>query len=89
MEGDFNLVECFDAENNKCVITPACKLKGTFFRARKAFFEVLDATTLADCLEGGGITRFFPPPPVRTSRSSKELRKLDPLDLIPDSNTEF
>ncbi|MBI1290574.1 Rrf2 family transcriptional regulator [bacterium] len=89
MEGEVILVECFDAENNKCVITPACKLKGTLFRARKAFFDVLDAMTLAECVEGGGLTRFYPPPPVRNSRSSKELRKLDAADLIPDSTAEY
>lgn len=89
MEGDIHLVECFDAENNKCVVTPACKLKGALFAARKAFFDVLDAMTVADCVEGGGMLSFFPSPPERTSRSSRELPKLDGLDPISDSGSGY
>lgn len=42
------LVECFDAERNKCVITPACKLKGMIAEAKRAFFDVLGKYTIAD-----------------------------------------
>ena len=42
------LVECFDAERNKCVITPACKMKGMIAEAKRAFFDVLARYTVAD-----------------------------------------
>jgi len=42
------LVECFDPERNKCVITPACKLKGMIAEAKRAFFDVLGKYTVAD-----------------------------------------
>jgi len=47
-EPNFTLVECFDGKNNKCVITPACKLKGVLGEAFRAFTAVLDQYTLAD-----------------------------------------
>lgn len=81
LEGDFNLVECFDLENNRCVVTPACKVKGALFRARKAFFDVLDSMTVGDCVADGGLVRFFPPPPIRGTKASKELRKLSEEEL--------
>ncbi len=42
------MVECFDAVNNACVITPACRLKGMLAEARRAFFDVLGKYTVAD-----------------------------------------
>lgn len=42
------MVECFNAERNQCVITPACKLKGMLAEARRAFFDVLGRYTIAD-----------------------------------------
>lgn len=42
------LVECFDPDRNKCVITPACKLKGMISEAKRAFFDVLGKYTIAD-----------------------------------------
>jgi Rrf2 family transcriptional regulator, nitric oxide-sensitive transcriptional repressor len=42
------LVECFDLANNACVISPACRLKGMFAEAMRAFIAVLDAYTVAD-----------------------------------------
>jgi Rrf2 family nitric oxide-sensitive transcriptional repressor len=47
MEPDFFLVECF-RDDNKCVITPNCRLAGVITKAFNAFRQVLDATTLAD-----------------------------------------
>jgi Rrf2 family transcriptional regulator, nitric oxide-sensitive transcriptional repressor len=47
-ESNFNLVECFDRENNQCIITPACKLMGILGEAFHAFTDVLDQYTLAD-----------------------------------------
>lgn len=47
-EPNFNLVECFDKENNTCPIAPGCALIKALKRARAAFLEVLDEYTLAD-----------------------------------------
>lgn len=41
------VVECFD-ENNQCVISPACKLKGVLYEAKKAFLDTLHSYTLED-----------------------------------------
>ncbi len=45
----FTLVECF-SENNRCHITPACRLANVFDGAKKAFLHYLDSFTLADML---------------------------------------
>jgi len=42
------VVECFDPVCNKCVITPACKMKGMIAEAMRAFFDVLGKYTIAD-----------------------------------------
>lgn len=47
-EEDFTLVECFDAENDGCIISGPCRLKGALNEALKAYFAVLDDYTLAD-----------------------------------------
>lgn len=47
-EDNLNLVECFDAESNRCPIAPACQLGGVLDEALTAFFAVLDRYTLAD-----------------------------------------
>ncbi|TKD70215.1 Rrf2 family transcriptional regulator [Pseudalkalibacillus hwajinpoensis] len=49
-EEDFNLVECFDKENNTCVISSACRLKHVLHNALSAYFEVLDGYQLADLI---------------------------------------
>ncbi|MFY8273857.1 Rrf2 family transcriptional regulator [Pseudoalteromonas sp. SSDWG2] len=43
------LVECF-GEDNHCVITPACQLKGILAQAMECFFAHLDGFTLADLI---------------------------------------
>ncbi len=50
-EGDFTMVECFDAEHNQCVLTPACKLKNVLKEALDAYFQSLNRYTLADLLQ--------------------------------------
>lgn len=50
-EPNFNIVECFDRDNQGCVITPICKLKGALHRASRSFMNVLDEYTLADVLQ--------------------------------------
>jgi Rrf2 family nitric oxide-sensitive transcriptional repressor len=46
-EPDFQLVECF-ATDGRCLITPACRLRGVLGEALAAFVATLDAYTLAD-----------------------------------------
>ncbi|MEN1966495.1 Rrf2 family transcriptional regulator [Lentibacillus sp. N15] len=50
LENDFVLLECFDKNNNYCVISPACKLKHALHEALQAFFNVLDQYTIKDLL---------------------------------------
>lgn len=49
-EADFNIVECFDDENNDCILKGACKLQAILNTALQAFLEVLDQYTLKDLL---------------------------------------
>lgn len=49
-EEDFHIVECFDKDNNMCVISPACQLKHALYEALQAYFAVLDRYTLGDFL---------------------------------------
>jgi len=49
IEDKNNLVECF-GDNNRCVITPSCQLKGIFAEAQESFFKSLDKYTLQDLL---------------------------------------
>tara|TARA_R110001592_G_scaffold133910_1_gene349386 strand:+ start:1361 stop:1807 length:447 start_codon:yes stop_codon:yes gene_type:complete len=58
-EPNFNIVECFDRESNRCVISPACRLKGVLMEAFTAFCEVLDSYTLADMTKNGDELREF------------------------------
>jgi Rrf2 family transcriptional regulator, nitric oxide-sensitive transcriptional repressor len=46
VEPDFHLAECFDPATNRCLLSPACGLKGALFEARQAFFKTLDQYTL-------------------------------------------
>lgn len=48
-EPDFALVECFTADN-KCLITPRCRLRGALNKALTAFIQTLDGYTLADLI---------------------------------------
>ena len=50
-EDDMALVECFQDGEPQCTIVSACALHVALTRALSAFFEVLDARTLADLLE--------------------------------------
>ncbi|MFC3149165.1 RrF2 family transcriptional regulator [Piscinibacterium candidicorallinum] len=46
MEGDFDLVECFNRPTSGCVIDGTCKLKGVLRRALKSYLDALDRETL-------------------------------------------
>ncbi|MBV5269875.1 MAG: Rrf2 family transcriptional regulator [Afipia sp.] len=48
-EPDFALVECFTLDN-KCLITPRCRLRGALREALAAFVGTLDGYTLADLI---------------------------------------
>ncbi|APH06141.1 RrF2 family transcriptional regulator [Bacillus weihaiensis] len=50
-EEDFHLVECFDQEQNACIISPACGLKHVLNKALVAYFAVLDEYTLEDLVK--------------------------------------
>lgn len=52
-ENNFDLVECFNAAENHCVISGVCKLNGILGAARAAFFEVLRQASLADLVRNG------------------------------------
>ena len=52
IEDKNKLVECF-GENNHCVITPDCQLKGIFAEAQESFFKTLDKYTLDDLVTAG------------------------------------
>ncbi len=47
-EPDFALVECFATDDNQCLITPRCRLRGALKNALSAFMRELDGYTLAD-----------------------------------------
>lgn len=47
-EDDMVLVECFNADTNRCAITGVCRLKGVLAEALRAWLTVLDRYTLAD-----------------------------------------
>jgi len=46
-EPDFGMVECF-LPNNRCVLTPPCKLPQVINEALARFIEVFDAYSLED-----------------------------------------
>lgn len=47
-EDSLDLVECFNAQTNSCVLAPHCQLKGILGEALEAFLAVLDRYSLAD-----------------------------------------
>ncbi|WP_348627903.1 Rrf2 family transcriptional regulator [Shinella zoogloeoides] len=47
-EEEFSLAECMQTGGGRCVISPACRLKGMLHEALGAFLAVLDKYTLAD-----------------------------------------
>ena len=51
VEPNFDIVECFNAQNNKCVIEPLCALKNALWQANREFLAALDRHTLADAIK--------------------------------------
>lgn len=66
-EEGLELVECFDAAKNRCVLSPACTLRGVLDDAVAAFLAVLDRHTLADLVAK--------PAALRSMRSLLGLRR--------------
>ena len=56
-EDGFDLVECFDPARNRCVLTPACGLRGPLDEALLAFLAALDRYSLADLVANPGQMR--------------------------------
>ncbi|WP_378940916.1 RrF2 family transcriptional regulator [Mesorhizobium sp. ANAO-SY3R2] len=56
-EEDFSLVECLQSSGGACAISPACRLKGMFAEALRAYLAVLDKYTLADVVHDGTVMR--------------------------------
>ncbi len=48
MEPDFELLECFNAATDDCIITRTCLLKSVLISARDDFLATLDKYTVAD-----------------------------------------
>lgn len=60
MEPNFHIVECFNTEANRCVITAQCQLKHALAEAQRAFMDTLDGYTLADvCKNQRALSRVF------------------------------
>jgi Rrf2 family transcriptional regulator, nitric oxide-sensitive transcriptional repressor len=50
-EEDFHIVECFDSDQNQCILSPVCSLKHVLNDALQAYLAVLDQYTLADLVK--------------------------------------
>lgn len=50
-EDNFDLVECFNAAQNHCVISDVCRLSGVLDDALAAFFSVLQRISLDDLVK--------------------------------------
>jgi len=71
LEADQPLVDCFRADGGCCSLRPECRLRAMLRSAREAFYEALDAHTLADCVAG----RWFEPSGAAAGRGSKGARR--------------
>lgn len=52
-EPNFELLECFNAKTNRCVIVRQCGAAHVFYEACNAFLKVLENHTLADLMDDG------------------------------------
>ncbi len=73
-EPDFFIAECFNPEQSRCVLSPACALQGVLHQATDAFLDVLDRNTLAGLLSQTGplSSRAGAAAPVRWRRARKQ-----------------
>ncbi len=70
-ESDFFMAECFGRENDSCVFSSTCALKGVLSAATAAYLEVLDGATLESLVRRSG---------ARTAGSSAKPIRLQPRD---------
>lgn len=56
-EGGDVPAECFDRENNACVLVRACLLRGALAEAIEAFYQTLDRHSLADITQNDAALR--------------------------------
>lgn len=56
-EDSLALVECFDRENDRCVISSVCGLRGPLEEALRAFLAVLNRYSLADLIKSPASVR--------------------------------
>lgn len=56
-EDSFALVECFDRQQNTCIIASACGLRGPLEEALQAFFAVLNSYSLDDLVKSPRMLR--------------------------------
>lgn len=54
LEPNFFIVECFDTNNGKCVISPVCQLKQILHEANNNFIQTLRQYTLNDVIQNQG-----------------------------------
>lgn len=62
MEGNFDIVECFNPDENTCRILPVCSLKALLHDATDRFLESLGQYTIQDLLKRkGALSRLTSP----------------------------
>ena len=70
MEGNFDIVECFNPDANTCRILPVCNLKALLHDATDRFLESLDQYTIQDLLKRkGALSRLTSPEHTETPDS--------------------
>ncbi len=53
MEPNFDIVECFSADNHSCAVASICALKNVLQKASREFLSLLDRYSLADAVASG------------------------------------
>ena len=77
-EPNFDIAECFNTENNCCVITPSCGLKSIFREAQMCFIKAMDKYTLADAVaRDSPMSKPISPPPA--TKMKLVLQKINGL----------
>ncbi len=56
-EPNCDVAECFRLKDNTCPIIAVCRLKPVLYRARQAFFDVLDGVTIQEIAKNVGQLR--------------------------------
>jgi Rrf2 family transcriptional regulator, nitric oxide-sensitive transcriptional repressor len=69
------LVVCFTPKNTSCPIASVCQLKTLLYRARRAFFDVLDAATVADIARNPADLNLILAPSPDSESGIKSVRK--------------